>query len=166
VAFSRARGTPALPRKLFENALCALPDEAMIVGAWYQDQMIGGMLRLSKRDTVYAPWVFSLDEHLNRYPNHLMYWDTIEYAVSNGFHWIDFGRSQVNSGQHQFKRKWSPNEVPVYQQFYLHRAQSVPLTAHGAQNGRGRLLTQIWTHLPISVTRLIGPHIRRELPFV
>ena len=91
----------------------------------------------------------------------LLYWETIRTACLEGFRRFDFGRSSRGSGTYRFKRQWGAVESPLF--WY-----TIPI--HGrvrpVSPDEGRIaayLTSAWRHLPLTVTRGVGPRIRRYL---
>jgi CelD/BcsL family acetyltransferase involved in cellulose biosynthesis len=91
----------------------------------------------------------------------LVYWETMRAACREGFRRFDFGRSSRNSGTYQFKRQWGAVEQPLF--WYtipLTPAKSTSIASAGA--GRG-LVAKVWQRLPPSVTRWLGPRIRKYL---
>jgi hypothetical protein len=98
--------------------------------------------------------------------SHLLYWDRIEFACEKGLQRVDFGRCTIGSGQYDFKMSWGGFPIPIYQQYWLNRTRSMPYVAHDAESGNGRLFTRAWQRVPLRVTQMVGPLIRREMPFV
>jgi FemAB-related protein (PEP-CTERM system-associated) len=167
-AFLRSRGTPVFPSTLLTTLVDEFPENAVLLGAWLNGCMIGGALNFLLGDTVYNILSFSLDKYLAMRPNHMLYWRYVELADEQGCEWIDLGRSSVGSGQHRFKMRWAGDaqEAPVFQQFYLHRSRRRPFVADDTDEGSGRLVTRIWTRVPLRLTRTLGPMVRKQMPFV
>ena len=91
----------------------------------------------------------------------LLYWETIRTACSEGFTRFDFGRSTAGSGTYHFKRQWGAEEQPLFWYTIPIRGSAQPARA---DDGRiATCLTNAWRHLPLPLTRQIGPHIRRYL---
>jgi len=138
----------------------------MFLGAFHDSRLLGGALNLFLGNTLFSMSLFSLDEYRKLRINHLLYWNRIELACERGLQRLDLGRSGIGSGPYKFKMSWKGVEVPIYQQFWLNRTRNIPLLADDADSGNGRLFTRIWQRVPLPITRLVGPTIRRELPFV
>jgi FemAB-related protein (PEP-CTERM system-associated) len=122
---------------------------------------VGGLVVLTFKDTVVVPWASCLPDYFSLGPNMLLYWETIRRACREGFHRFDFGRSSRYSGTYHFKRQWGAREEPLF--WY-----TIPLTPRGrpprAGTGRGAaLLARLWRHLPLPLTRRVGPPIRKYL---
>jgi len=124
-------------------------------------EAIGGLVALAFADRLVVPWATCRKEHFALCPNMLLYWETIRSACAEGFTRFDFGRSTRHSGTYQFKRQWGAEEEPLF--WYR-----IPITArHSASapspRGGGELLVRMWQHLPLAVTRQVGPRLRKYL---
>lgn len=166
--FTRSKGTPVFPRALLSNVLAVFPENASLLGLWLNEEMVGGALNFLVGKTMFNILSFSLNEYLPLRPNHLLYWQYVEDACAHGCTRLDLGRSSVGSGQHNFKMRWGglAKEVPVYQQFFLHRARRIPLVANDTTEGSGRLVTRFWQRMPLPLVEVIGPMVRQQVPFV
>jgi hypothetical protein len=108
------------------------------------------------------PWAGS-DRRYNRFaPNMLLYSWVLEYACREGFRIFDFGRSTVDSGTFRFKQQWGAEPIPLYWYYWLKEGN--PLPELNPQNPKYRLAIQIWKHLPLIGTKIIGPSIVKHLP--
>jgi FemAB-related protein (PEP-CTERM system-associated) len=122
---------------------------------------IGGLVALRFNDRIVVPWASSLKEYFAFCPNMLLYWETIKTACAAGCTRFEFGRSTRHSGTYEFKRQWGAEEEPLY--WYR-----IPVAAERARSTAPALagsewLVRMWQHLPLTVTRHIGPHLRRYL---
>lgn len=165
-AFVRQSGTPVFGKRLLTETVRVFDGQLWLLGIWEGETMAGGGLQFLLGDTMSGVWGASLAAHFSQRPNHLMYWESIRYGCQEGFRRLDLGRCRIGSGQHKFKLQWGGEEVPLYQQFHLRRTDKRPLVADDVASGRARPLARLWGRLPLPVTRLMGPVIRRHLPFV
>jgi FemAB-related protein (PEP-CTERM system-associated) len=121
---------------------------------------IGGLVALRFKDRVVVPWASCLKEHFALCPNMLLYWEAIKTAAAEGCARFDFGRSTRGSGTYHFKRQWGAEEEPLW--WYR-----IPIAAgrrsEASPSSSGDWLARMWQRLPLSVTRQIGPPIRRYL---
>lgn len=111
--------------------------------------------------TVTNPWSSSLRiyKHLN--PNMLLYWAMLAYATDSGFPRFDFGRSTPGGGTHKFKQQWGAQEVPLEWSDIL-EGRTIET---GTNNSCVRpIVEKVWSRLPLSMTTLLGPRIRRYIP--
>jgi FemAB-related protein (PEP-CTERM system-associated) len=125
------------------------------------DAVIGGLVALRFKDRVVVPWASCLKEHFALCPNMLLYWETIKTACADGCARFDFGRSTRDSGTYHFKRQWGAEEEPLW--WYRIPIAARTRSEAPAGSSRAELLARLWQRLPLSVTRQIGPPIRRYL---
>lgn len=157
----RDLGSPVHARRFFLAILEAFGDRARIALVRKDGVPIGGLFALAFKDTLTVPWASSLREYLPLCPNVLLYWEILAAACREGFRRFDFGRSSPGSGTHRFKRQWGAEEVPLY-------SYQIPLRPGGERSlsgadARGARLVSIWKHLPVHLSRWVGPHVRRYL---
>jgi hypothetical protein len=109
-----------------------------------------------------VPWASSLREHRHRCPNNILYWEAMRWAIAGGAREFDFGRSPRGSGTHQFKLSWGARERAFAWRRFGSDGQPVELeeTARGGLLGR---LSAAWTRLPVPLTAVLGPSLRRYL---
>ena len=161
VARMRDLGSPVHGWGFLSAVLDGFGDRARIVLVRKGSTPVGGLMALAFKDRLVVPWAACLQEYFALCPNMLLYWETIRTACAEGFTRFDFGRSTRHSGTYRFKRQWGAGEEPLY--WYripiaASRTSSVP-----ARSARAERLARMWQHLPLSVTRHVGPHIRRYL---
>ena len=82
-------------------------------------------------------------------------------AGALGFRQFDFGRSSRGSGTYRFKRQWGTVESPLF--WYTIPIHGRVLPTSSAEGRLAAYLTSAWRHLPLTVTRGVGPRIRRYL---
>jgi FemAB-related protein (PEP-CTERM system-associated) len=122
---------------------------------------IGGLLALGFGDTLTVPWASCLHEYRALCSNMLLYWETIRTACGEGFTRFDFGRSSRGSGTYHFKRQWGAVEQPLYWYTIPVHGSAQPVSSD--DGWMATCLTKAWSRLPLTVTRHIGPRIRRYL---
>ncbi|HHJ81133.1 MAG TPA: peptidoglycan bridge formation protein FemAB, partial [Candidatus Tenderia electrophaga] len=74
---------------------------------------------------------------------------------------FDYGRSKVGTGAYSFKKNWGFEPQPLHHEYVLIKADAVPDI--NPLNPKYRLFISAWKKLPLSMTRLIGPHIVKNL---
>jgi len=128
-----------------------------------KDQVtIGGLVGLAFNDRFVVPWATCRKAYFAHCPNMLLYWEMIRRACAEGFTRFEFGRSTRLSGTYLFKRQWGAEEEPLlwYRIPVAARRSAPPPSPHRAG---GDLLARMWQHLPLAITRQVGPHVRRYL---
>jgi hypothetical protein len=94
----------------------------------------------------------------------VLYWEALRRAISRGLSKFDFGRSQWNSPTFRFKQQWGAKPVPLYYQYVLGTARSVPTLE--AQKGSFDLAVRIWKRLPLPLAAALGEPAKRLFPEV
>jgi FemAB-related protein (PEP-CTERM system-associated) len=158
----RDLGSPSHDRAFFRATLTGFGPRARIILVRKGATPIGGLVALAFKDTFVVPWASCLKEYFALCPNMLLYWETIRAACDERFERFDFGRSSRDSGTYRFKRQWGAVDSPLY--WYtvpIGRGRPSP-----PSNGNGRAaacLAGLWQRLPLTVTRHVGPHVRKYL---
>ena len=156
----RDLGSPPHGRRFFEYVLRAFPDQHALLLAKFEGRSIGAALALFFKDTIAVPWVSSLRESFHLYPNNILYWEAIRLAIGRGLTTFDFGRSTRDSGTYEFKSRWGAKPTPLYWHFCPVRGKAV---APAAEDTKLRLAVGIWKRMPVSLTRIIGPALRKNI---
>jgi len=94
---------------------------------------------------------------LGKRPNNLLFSDVIGWACREGFHTLDFGRTDLdNEGLRAFKRNWGASEIELAYTYLTDEPPSleVPL--------RNRIMTATIQRSPAGVSRLVGETLYRH----
>lgn len=156
----RDLGSPPHSQKFFEQILENFEGQCSLLLVRQGKEYIGAALALFWKDTLAVPWVSSLREYRNVYPNNILYWEAIRLAIKRGLQVFDFGRSSHGSGTFQFKKRWGAVATPLHWQFVPVRSRKpIPIT----KEDKFRLAVDIWKRIPVPITRLIGPALRKNI---
>ncbi len=158
----RDLGSPVHGRSLFEELLRAFGDQAQLITCHGGGPSIGGLVAIEFAGTVSVPWASTLRSERKKCPNNLIYWEALRWAVERGASTFDFGRSPVGEGTWRFKKGWGAEEVPLIWSRYGPDGGALPLEAVG-DDPKMRRLSDLWGRLPVGLTRVVGPPIRRRL---
>jgi FemAB-related protein (PEP-CTERM system-associated) len=93
--------------------------------------------------------------------NDFMYWDLMRRSCERGLQMFDYGRSKQGSGSYSFKKNWGFEPQPLYYEYFLVKAKSVPDVS--PMNPKYRMFIAVWKKLPLHVTQFLGPHIVKYL---
>jgi len=126
-----------------------------------EGQPIASALALMDRQGFHVPWSGSDHRAAGGSANRFLFWSMIAYASDAGAARFDFGRSTWGSGTHEFKKEWGAEEVPLCWEYLLPLGGTVP--DQRPDSPKYRLLSAMWRHLPVGITRLIGPRIIARL---
>ncbi|NLF13590.1 MAG: GNAT family N-acetyltransferase [Anaerolineaceae bacterium] len=162
----RDMGTPTPGFSFFRNLTTHFPDNLSLLTVFHDDQVLGGGLVASLRDTVLCTWAGVLRKYYNLRPNHLLYWETIVHSDDHGFRWLDLGRCRRDSGAFTFKKGWGGELRQLYQQTYLHGISKAPAVGKQLEERRQfRIFVKLWRMLPPQVAEILGPLMRKRMPF-
>ena len=163
-ALNMARlGSPVHHINLFKR-LAEKYDEKLIVSLIkLEDQVVGVGIVLMNDNGCVIPWA-STDFNFNKLaPNMLLYWSLLAHATEKNCDYFDFGRSTVGEGTYKFKQQWGAKPLELdWQVFEDGNAQ--PEQKNAANVGKARQLVEnIWKKLPIPMTVLLGPTVRKYI---
>ena len=93
--------------------------------------------------------------------NDFMYWEVMRRACLRGCRLFDFGRSKIGTGSYNFKRYWGFEPTPLAYAFLPIRSLKIP--ENNPLNPKFRPFIAAWRHLPLPVTKWLGPAIVRSI---
>jgi FemAB-related protein (PEP-CTERM system-associated) len=157
----RDLGTPVYGRRLFLNTLQHFPGRSELCVVRAGGRAIAAALLLHGWGISEVPSASSLRSHNHTNANMLMYWSMLERSVQREQAAFDFGRSSRDSNTYRFKEQWGAVPRPAEWQFHLRRGDVADMRP---DNPRYQRLIRLWQHLPVPLTRLIGPSIVRGIP--
>jgi FemAB-related protein (PEP-CTERM system-associated) len=146
-----------LMRKVFEE----FPDQARLIVIYRQKEPVASGLLLGMHETLRNPWVSSLKKYAPLSPNMLLYLRMCEFACDHGYQAIDLGRSSPGEGTYIFKEKWGAAPAPLYWHYISLDGKSP--SPEGEPKEKFRAAMQLWKKLPVVVTKIIGPSIRKHI---
>ena len=158
----RDLGTPVYAKRFFRSILEKFPESTWICSVYREDKPMACGFLAAFKDRLEIPWAASLRKYNYLSPNMLLYWSCLEFACEKGFRIFDFGRSTVGEGTYRFKEQWGAVQSPMYWHYWLANGGSLPEINPG--NPKYRFAIGTWKKLPLSLTRLIGPCIVRNIP--
>jgi Acetyltransferase (GNAT) domain len=159
LATRRRLGVPPPPLRLFYAADAAFgPDDLTVWLACKNGRDLAALLTLRDGRRLYWRWAARI-ETAEPGANHLLVWTMIENSAQN-FESLELGRSDsCNSGLNRFKQELGASSRPLPYSFFpdVHRHVNPE-----ALTGVPRLVSRLWRHLPLSVTRLLGAAMYRH----
>jgi FemAB-related protein (PEP-CTERM system-associated) len=160
----RELGSPAHGMDFLAGVRDAFGDRARMLLIRKGTVTVGGLITVMFKDRVVVPWATCLKEYFALCPNMLLYWEALRTACAGRFRQFDFGRSTRGSGTYRFKRHWGATEEPLFwYRIRVRRDGGVGVPAPESDSQLGSLASAAWRRLPLSVTRHLGPPIRRYL---
>jgi predicted N-acyltransferase len=164
--FTHAAGTPIFARKFLAEVIAAFPNGFNIVMVYKGGLPIGGYFQLELGTTNFGVWGATLHEFLELRAVYLAYWTIITDSVMRGFTVLDMGRSPTGSNAAYYKSQWATRSQPIYQHTWSPGGQPALGVAKRAQeDAHFQAFRRIWPKLPLPVAEVVGPLIRRQIPF-
>lgn len=157
----RDLGTPVYSREFFRNVLGVFPDSTRLAVVYRNGVAIAGGLTIHFRSRIEIPWASSVREFNNLCPNHLLYWNLLQFAIAHGVTEFDFGRSTPHEGTYNFKKQWGAIPQQLNWEYLLGDA---PMPELNPTNPKYQLAIRAWRKLPVPVTKWLGPQIVRNIP--
>jgi hypothetical protein len=93
--------------------------------------------------------------------NDFMYWEVMRRAVEKGVKIFDYGRSKIGTGSYSFKKNWGFKPEPLYYEFHLVKADSLPDI--NPLNPKYRFFIAAWKRLPLPISQIVGPWLSKDL---
>lgn len=155
----RDLGSPVHARKIIEMAVASFPDTARVVMVYQGDQPVAGSVVIGYGEILENPWASSLRQYSRLSPNMLLYWTMLAYAADQGYKQFDFGRSSVGEGTFRFKEQWGAKPVRLNWQYVLSNRE---MESSDEKSGLGWTV-DVWKKLPVSLSKVIGPRIRKHI---
>ncbi len=157
----RDLGSPVHAKAFFTEICAAFSHTVRVMLVRDGRRTVGGLIALFFKDTMVVPWASSLREYFSKCPNNLLYWEALQDGCKRGCAKFDFGRSTVGSGTYDFKKQWGARPAPLHWQVF--GVQGSVGTAISSADTKYRLAQEIWKRLPVCVSRIMGPRIRKYL---
>ena len=158
----RDLGTPVYGIKFFENILHTFPEETRIIIIRLNTRPVAAGFLMSHGNRLEIPWASAIRDINHISINMLLYWETLKWAILNGYSHFDFGRSSRDSGTFRFKQQWGARPVQLYWHYWLGNNTEMPSLS--PSNPKFALMIGIWKQLPITLTQWLGPMIVKNLP--
>jgi FemAB-related protein (PEP-CTERM system-associated) len=157
----RDLGSPVHSKTFFRRMGTAFGPQMRILLVRHGRTTVGGGICLFFKDTMLVPWASSLREHFAKCPNNILYWEAIQHGWKHGYRAFDFGRSSVNSGTFEFKKQWGAKPSPLHWRLLTQDGRSGATLS--TSDAKYRWLAAIWRRLPVCVSTVVGPRIRKHL---
>ncbi|MFA5124374.1 MAG: GNAT family N-acetyltransferase [Patescibacteria group bacterium] len=154
----KRHGTPAHKVTFFANIMEQF--DGIICAVKYNNQTVAAALTFIHKNILHIPWAASDRKFKSLNFNDYLYWRMISESCDRGLDGVDLGRSQVDSPVAKFKNQWDCRDTVL--QYYL--ISSKRKNNKAPQKSGLRYLAKIYRLLPLNITALIGPRLRKYLP--
>lgn len=157
----RDLGSPVHSRKWFREVLKEFGKNARMGIVEHQKRPVATGIILSAANTIAIPWASTIREFNRLSPNMMLYWNFLKYASDNHFKQFDFGRSTRGEGTYKFKAQWGAKPISLdWYELLLTDKQS---ESFHPKFMKRELATTIWRHIPLNLTKILGPMIRHHI---
>jgi hypothetical protein len=149
----KKHGVPVQPRRLFTKIGEKLiqQDLGYILLAYQNNTCVAGKIVLYWQDTLTLKYGAFDEAYQSDYPNYLLTWKAIQWAVENKYKKIDMGRCETsNTGLRRYKLKWGAKEIPLTYSTYANIPSRV------SENKLMHIMKTVIQHSPNLVCRLAG----------
>ncbi|HTH03014.1 MAG TPA: GNAT family N-acetyltransferase [Vicinamibacterales bacterium] len=157
----RDLGSPVHAAGFLAAVLAHFGSRARVLIALKGRLAVGGLIAIAFKDRLTVPWASCLKEYFPLCPNMLLYWEALRRACVEGFRQFDFGRSSRDSGTYRFKAQWGAHEEPLF--WYTIPTSTRLVDTSVDRRTSVAFLSRTWQHLPLSLTRQVGPRLRGYL---
>ena len=157
----RDLGTPVYSKRLFHSILQSFGEDAELCVVRKDGRAIAASLLVHYPGLTEVPSASSLRKFGTLGANMWMYWHLLQRAIERGAATFDFGRSSEGSGTYKFKEQWGAKPFPACWQYYVRQGSPADMRPDSPKKKK---LIEMWSKLPVWVTKIIGPAIVRGIP--
>jgi FemAB-related protein (PEP-CTERM system-associated) len=157
----RDLGTPSHAPKFFQAIVDQFPD-VWIGCAYVSDEPIAAIMGFEWRSEFEVTYAAALIRHKQLAANMHLYWACMERAIERGLKVFNFGRCTPGSGTHRFKSQWGARDEALW--WYQNARSESTRATPSPDDPRYALGPRLWRHLPLPITRILGPRIVKKIP--
>jgi FemAB-related protein (PEP-CTERM system-associated) len=159
----RDLGTPIYSRGYLEAVVSTFPTQTRICVVYTADGTPAATAFMGHQNGVMEGlWLGTRTPYRRQLVGYVLYWEIIKDACEQGHRLFHLGRSTADSGAEQFKRKWNAHPTQLYWQYILRKRPEIPQL--NVTNPKFQMAIAAWRHLPVGLTRHLGPLIARSIP--
>ena len=154
----KRHGLPVQPYRFFQSIRRNLfeTDHGYLVEAVHEGRVISSHLYCFYGDKIFYKYGASEQRSLSVRPNNGIIWDTIRWALANGYKELSFGRTDMeDTGLARFKASWGAESKVI-------RYWRCGLCAAVLQNDCSGRCIPLLAHMPNFVSRAIGELLYRH----
>lgn len=158
----RDLGTPVYSKSFFKEILDHEQIQSTLIVVKKNQTPVSCAFLIHYKDTMEIPWASTIQAANQYNANMFMYWHILRYAINQKAAFFDFGRSSVDAGTFKFKLQWGAKPVPLIWNYWLKDREELPEL--NPNNPKYKLAISLWQKMPVWLTKLIGPHLVKNLP--
>ena len=156
-----ALGTPVFSRRYFQILSDEFGDDCRVLTITKDGRTVASVLNFYFRKEVLPYYGGGTSEARELKGNDFMYWELMRRSAEQGIEIFDYGRSKQGAGSYSFKKNWGFEPEPLHYEYHLVKAQQVPEV--NPNNPKYEMFIKLWRKMPLGMTRIIGPHIVKNL---
>lgn len=158
----RGHGSPPHPFAFFERLWEEFHSEGKLrlYLAEADGTAVNGTIELVSNDAIYGWKEAGEYEYRDLDGNSLLIWKVLEWGAENDFETYHFGRTREGTGVYTFKKSFGGEKVWQDDYHYFPSGDAALPDPEDDEYDRAR---HIWRKLPLPVTRIVGPHIRKSI---
>lgn len=157
----RNLGTPVFSKYYFQLLKEVFKEDCQLLCVEHKGRVVSGVMSFYFHDQVLPYYGGGTKEARALHANDYMYWEVMRRSVERGVKLFDYGRSKMDSGSYHFKTHWGFKPTPLHYEYELINAKTMPQV--NPQNPKYKLFIETWKHLPLPVSKLVGPWLSRNL---
>lgn len=157
----RNLGTPVFSRRYLEVLQASFGADVEILTVTHEGKPVSSVMNFMFKGEVLPYYGGGSAEARGLAASDYMYWEVMERARSRGANLFDYGRSKQGTGSFEFKCHWGFEPQPLFYEYFLVKARSVPNLS--PTNPRYRAMIDMWKRLPLGLANRIGPPIAKYL---
>lgn len=157
----RDLGSPVHSKNMMRYVLEEFQEKARIIIIYKDKEAVACSLVVGYNQILENPWASTLRKFNRFSPNMLLYWKMLEYACDNGYRYFDFGRSTPDGSTYRFKKQWGAKPIPLHW-IYISKGGN-NIGEQISENSKFEIASQLWKKFPVSLTRVLGPRIRKYI---
>lgn len=158
----RDLGTPVYSKAFFKSILETFPNNSLICVVYWEGKPVSTGFLMHYKERMEIPWASTV-RYANRISvNMYLYWQILSHAIEQGFKQFDFGRSTIDAGTYKFKKQWGAEPQQCYWYHWVPEGNELPNLS--PSNSKFDLAIKVWQKLPLTITKIIGPPIVKNLP--
>ena len=154
-------GSPPHTINYFINLKKYFGEKLKIFWVKYNSNIISGLMGFTVGKRIQITNIVSDEKYWECRPNDLAHWEFIKWGCENGYEVFDFGSVRYE-GQLKYKKKWGTDIYNTGYYFIAENNSKIKTFSSSSENLMH--LSKFWSnYMPISITKLIGPFIRKNL---
>lgn len=157
----RGHGSPPHSYGFFERLWEQFHDETMkLFLAEYEGTAVNATISFAFGSRVYEWKNVSDYDYRDLDGGSLIEWKEFEWGSENGYETAELGRTREGSGVETFKKSFGGEKVRMDD---YHYSPSGQLDLVDPDEEKYESLERLWRRVPLPLTRIIGPHIRKSI---